>query len=107
MRIGDVTGEVEQPIVDLGFPFASELTVLGFQLSNEENMADINYVKIKEKIKNIIRFWERFKLTLPGKISIYKTLLITQINFVASILTPPPPLWRIWKKLWKNLSLKV
>jgi len=27
-------------------------------------------------------------LSLPGKISIYKTLLIPQINFIASVLTP-------------------
>ena len=49
-----------------------------------------NYEKVTTKVLNIIRFWDRFNLTLPGKIAIYKTLLISQINFFACILTPTP-----------------
>jgi len=88
MRIGDLSGDIEQRILDLGFPFTDELTVLGFILQNKGNMIAKNYEKISSKVSNIIRFWERFNLTLPGKISIYKTLLLPQVNFIATILTP-------------------
>jgi hypothetical protein len=47
-----------------------------------------NFEKVRINIANIIRFWERFNLSLPGKITIYKTLLIPQINFIATVLTP-------------------
>jgi hypothetical protein len=36
----------------------------------------------------LIRFWGRFVLSLPGKIVVYKTFLIPQINYLASVLTP-------------------
>jgi hypothetical protein len=88
MRIGDLTGEVEQNILDLGFPFVDEITILGFTLQNYGDMAAKNFEKITSKVLNIVRFWERFNLTLPGKISIYKTLLLPQINFVSSVLSP-------------------
>jgi len=88
MRFGDLSGEVSQEIVDLGFPIANSITVLGFVLQNQGDLASVNFAKKKRKILNIIRFWERFNLSLPGKIAIYKTLLIPQLNFIASILTP-------------------
>ena len=88
MRIGDLTGETEQRIIDLGFPFSNEITVLGFILQNSGNMIAKNYEKVRDNIFKIIRFWDRFNLTLPGKISIYKTLLLPQINYIATILTP-------------------
>ena len=49
---------------------------------------DINFAPIKGKIQSIIRFWERFYLSLPGKITVYKTLLLPQLNYIGSILMP-------------------
>jgi hypothetical protein len=36
----------------------------------------------------LILFWSRFRLSLPGRIAIVKTLLIPQLNYVGCILTP-------------------
>ncbi len=47
-----------------------------------------NFEKIGTKIDNLIRFWERFFLSLPGKITVYKTFLLSQINYVAAALSP-------------------
>ena len=55
----------------------------------DTNMAEKNYESVVTKINKIIRFWDRFYLSLPGKITVYKTLLIPQINYIATILTPP------------------
>ena len=49
---------------------------------------DINFTPIKGKIQSIIRFWERFYLSLQGKITVYKTLLLPQLNYRGSILMP-------------------
>jgi len=90
MRIGDLTGEIDQRIIDLGFPFTNEITVLGFILNNQDSFVAKNYEKVRRNVTNLARFWERFNLSLPGKIMVYKTLLLPQINFIATILTPSP-----------------
>jgi hypothetical protein len=72
MRIGDIKGEIDQSILDLGFPFTTELTMLGFVITNTANIIEKNYEKIITKISNITRFWDRFNLSVPGKIAIFK-----------------------------------
>ncbi len=37
---------------------------------------------------NIILVWTRFRLSLPGRIAILKTLLIPQLNYLGCFLTP-------------------
>jgi hypothetical protein len=88
MRIGDITGAVSQDILDLGFTFTDKIKLLGFTLQNYGDITAANFEGVRIKIDNLIRFWERFFLSLPGRITIYKTLLIPQINYFASILTP-------------------
>ena len=62
----------------LGFQVVTHFKLLGLELhKNLDNMSEI-YEAIAEKIRSLIRFWERFKLTLPGRIVIMKTCLITQ-----------------------------
>jgi hypothetical protein len=90
MRIGDLSGKIEPEIIELGFSFVEDLTLLGFNLSSTANIPEINYAGVVQKIANIIRFWERFNLSLPGKISIYKCLILSQLSYKAAILTPAP-----------------
>ncbi len=47
-----------------------------------------NFSSVIEKIENLIGFWERFKLTLPGRIAIIKTVLVPQLNYLGCVLTP-------------------
>jgi hypothetical protein len=88
MRIGDTTGEIPREINDLGFNFANKIQLLGFTLNNYGNYVNENYERVACKIDNIIRFWERFFLNLTAKIAIYKSLLLPQINYVASVFLP-------------------
>ena len=89
VRMGDLGGEIEQNILDLGFKVEKEIKLLGFNITMDTNMAEKNYESVVTKINKTIRFWDRFYLSLPGKITVYKTLLIPQINYIATILTPP------------------
>jgi len=71
-----------------GFHVVDRFTLLGMEITKEfENTNEI-FLGIHEKIVNHISFWERFRLTLPGRISVIKTLLIPQINYLGSFLTP-------------------
>jgi hypothetical protein len=88
MRIGDLSGELSNEILSLGFTFTDKLTLLGFQLQNYGDMIASNFEKIGTKIDNLIRFWSRFFLSLPGKITVYKTFLLSQINYIAAALLP-------------------
>ena len=38
----------------------------------------------------MIRYWNRFYLSLQGKITVYKTLLLLQLNYISTILMPDP-----------------
>jgi hypothetical protein len=40
------------------------------------------------KIRQGIEYWERFNLSLPGRISVCKTFLLSQIGYIGSIVSP-------------------
>jgi hypothetical protein len=91
MRIGNLDGEIPNTILDLGFSFVDKIKLLGFTLQNYGDITASNFEAVGIKIDNLIRFWERFFLSLPGRIAIYKTLLIPQINYITTILTVSHP----------------
>jgi hypothetical protein len=106
MRIGNLDGDVDPEIVNLGFSFVNKMVLLGFTLSNTENLEEINFLPVLEKIQSTVRFWERFYLSLPGKISIYKCLLLSQISYKASILMPSPHVLRAIEETMEWFVLK-
>ena len=84
MRIGNITDPKPAEIYALGFTVTDKIKLLGFTISNEDNITKINFNPIEQKIMGIIRFWDRFYLSLHGKITIYKTLLLPQLNYSIS-----------------------
>jgi hypothetical protein len=40
------------------------------------------------KVRQLVGSWERYNLSLPGKIGIAKTMLISQIGYIGCIITP-------------------
>jgi hypothetical protein len=107
MRIGNLTGNISNEINELGFTFTNKLKLLGFTLANYGDMAVANYETVTQKIDDLIRFWERFFLSLPGKITIYKTFLLSQINYFATIMAPNPFMLNSLEKKWKISLLRV
>jgi hypothetical protein len=98
MRIGDLSGEICQSIWDLGFTFWDKIPLLGFILQNYGDITAANFEQISSKIDSLMRFWERFFLSLPGKIVVYKTFLIPQLSYIASVLTPSTEVLSILEK---------
>ena len=98
----NLSGEIDPDIVSLGFKIETEIKLLGFALSNCKNIVELNYAAIKEKIVRIVHFWDRFFLSLPGKITVYKTLLLPQLNYIASILTPTENMLNEISKIMEN-----
>ena len=80
MRIGDLSSEIDPEITNLGFKLETEIKLLGFIISNQKYVSNLNFTPVLEKIGKITRFWERFYLSLPKKIPVFKTLLLPQLN---------------------------
>jgi hypothetical protein len=64
--------------------------LLGLNITKNFGPTDPVFEEIHEKIKGLISFWDRFRLSLPGRISVIKNLLIPQINYLGCFLNPDP-----------------
>ncbi len=51
MRIGNLEGEIPENIRNLGFSFVDEMVLLGFTLSNGNNLVELNFNPVVEKIQ--------------------------------------------------------
>jgi hypothetical protein len=71
-----------------GFQVVDKIKLLGMDITKNFDNTDEIFGEIHEKIKNLILFWERFRLSLPGRISVVKNLLIPQLNYLGSFLAP-------------------
>jgi exonuclease III len=76
-------------VTDMGFNIADNITLLGVKISNKLDTIREIFLNIKEKITNLISFWVRFRLSLPGRICILKTCLISQLCYIGCFLPPP------------------
>ncbi len=88
MPIGGLDVGIPQEIIDLGFEIVNEIKCLGFRINNRaENLTRHFNEKIR-KIRQLIGSWSRYNVSLPGRISIAKTMLLSQIGYIGCFLTP-------------------
>jgi P2-related tail formation protein len=73
-------------VLNSGFAVTNTLKILGFDITADKNDLYKNYDKVIDKMRNIVRFWERFRLSLPGRINVAKSLLLSQISYYGSII---------------------
>jgi hypothetical protein len=71
-----------------GFVLSDSIKLLGMNITRDLNNVDDIFIDIGEKILGLILFWSRFRLSLPGRISILKTLLVPELNYLGCILSP-------------------
>jgi hypothetical protein len=77
-------------IEDCGFKIVSSIKLLGADITTNIDDIQSNFIRIREKIINLISFWSRFKLSLPGRLSIAKTFLLSQLNYLGCVFKPDP-----------------
>ena len=77
---------LEPDTTHLGFKTVSTMTILGYHVSNCQDMSEINFNCVLQKIRNQIQTWSKFKLSLPGRIKIAKTVLLSQIGYFSSLI---------------------
>ena len=98
MYVGD-NGPPPPFLAEFEFSIVDNFKLLGIDINkNNENLSNCHTVTIL-RLTRIINFWERFYLSLPGRINIAKTLLLSQINYLGCIITPDPGQMRTMKNL--------
>jgi hypothetical protein len=85
------TGDAEpDPEEGCGFKIVETLHILGLDITKNFRDLSSNFNRIIEKIKKTCRFWEKFKLSIMGRISVEKCLLLSQLSYFGSFLSLDP-----------------
>jgi hypothetical protein len=71
-----------------GFKIVDSVELLGIKISKRLDSANENFERSKQKIISKISFWDRFRLSLSGRIAIAKTFMVPQINYFGCIMKP-------------------
>jgi hypothetical protein len=77
-----------EEILQLGFNVVDKVKLLGMDIDRTLSSLNNFFGDVAVKITQMIEHWERFYLTLPGRISICKTFMISQIGYPGSIIMP-------------------
>jgi hypothetical protein len=80
--------QLDDRIRDLGFVIVDKVTILGLEISRD-GATNSNFTRLVEKIRSIIANWILYKLSLPGRINIAKSLMYSQINYLGCFLQFP------------------
>ena len=89
MPINPVNEPLLQEIRDLGFSISYSFKLLGLTISCNLDNIRIIYDELVNKISSLANFWARFRLTLPGRITVMKTCLVSQLNYIGCFLPMP------------------
>jgi exonuclease III len=89
MPIG-FAGQIPDYFHDAGFAVADNAKILGCTFKNVPDTLAENFTEVIQQIIKIKNFWVRFNLSLPGRLSIAKTLMLSRVSFLGAILDPDP-----------------
>jgi exonuclease III len=83
-------GPIPQYFYDSGFKIDDNAKILGFNIFNDLNRMSSNFDNVISAVINVRNFWCRFNLSLPGRIAVAKTLMLSRIGYIGCILDPEP-----------------
>jgi hypothetical protein len=88
MPIGCLDEPLEPDVINLGFEIVTEIKCLGLTIDNRAANLSRHFDGTISKIRQLIGSWERYNLSLMGRICIAKTMLISQIGYIGCIISP-------------------
>merc|ERR1712208_65059 len=71
---------------DLGLTWDDNFTILGIDIDNRLKCLDDNFTRVDKKVRGIISRWTGYNLSFHGKITVCKTLLLSQYTYIGGIL---------------------
>jgi len=87
MQVGQIFDPPED-ILNLGFSHVNEIKILGMTIDQNIENLDQNFVLVHDRIKRSIAYWKRYNLSLPGRINVIKSLLVSLLNHLGCFLMP-------------------
>ncbi len=88
MPVGLLDEPLEQEIIELCFEIVDNIKCLGMTINNRSSSLESHFDEKIVKVRQLIGSWSRFNLSLPGRIAISKTMLISQLVYIGCIVTP-------------------
>ena len=70
------------------FLFDEKFKLLGLEIDNNLLDLDNNFINAINKIRNILRFWGRFNLSIHGRVNVAKTYALSQLAYIGTITNP-------------------
>ena len=86
---------------DLDLKRQDNFTILGFDIDSKLLNLDSNFDKAHKKVNGILSKWQGYQLSLDGRITITKSLLLSQYTYIASVLDMPV---KMFEKIQSNLN---
>ena len=74
----------------IGIPVVDSCTILGMTIDKNLLLLEQNFDKIITKMVKTVQFWQRFRLSLPGRIAIGKTFLLSLVSHLGCFIRPSP-----------------
>ena len=89
------------------------IKILGIHYSyNKQLENDENFKKYIAKIENVLKLWRARNLSIEGKITVFKSLALSKITYLALVKTIPPSIIDQLHKtqknfIWNRLNSKI
>jgi Reverse transcriptase (RNA-dependent DNA polymerase) len=90
MPIGYGNTPVPDFIVESGFAVVTSIKILGVVITPEFRDLKQNFDKTITNLTRIANHWSRFNLSLPGRIAVFNTFMLSQVGYLGCILSPAP-----------------
>jgi exonuclease III len=75
-------------IGSVGYNKVESIYLLGMELNADLSCLSTLHESTILKLRKIVNFWVRFRLSLPGRLNIAKTFLLSQVSYLGCIITP-------------------
>jgi len=93
---------------------SSDIYVLGITVSCDKNkLITLNYVPVLDNIQQTLNIWSQRNLSLFGRIEVIKTLAVSKLIYIMSLLPSPSKAYIedmeriLFHFVWKNTTAKV
>ena len=83
---------------DLKLDWDNKFTILGFEIDSKLEKLEDNYSRIHKNVDNLISKWQCYRLIIMGRITITKSLLLSQYTYIGSVLDMEKPLTDLIRK---------
>jgi hypothetical protein len=79
---------ISNEILELGFSITESIHILGMDIDCNLEHLDENFEKTIVSLKKCVQYWNRYNLTLTGRINVIKSLLFSQILYLGCFIMP-------------------